>query len=166
MHCLPIGLAAVLTVLPVAAQAGEREDILASAHAAFAPYMDEQDMAGPDWELQLYSRETTMLIAEWEKGVSHDEVEDLNGFSWFCQCQDFDPARFKVALETRHQDGEATASVEAQVNLGWDATSQKSRLAMVKENGRWLVDDLFSRSFPNGLKADLRKAIAEHGKAR
>jgi hypothetical protein len=44
---LPLAFAMALVCLPVAAQAGEKEDILAAARAAFAPYMDEAATARP-----------------------------------------------------------------------------------------------------------------------
>lgn len=91
-------------------------------------------------------------------------MEDLNDFGWFCQCQDFDTAHFRVALDTRYKPGASQATVAAQVNVGWDETTLPNRLAMVREDGGWRIDDLFSESFPQGLKAALRKAIAEHAK--
>ena len=159
---LPLASAVALACLPVAVQAGEKEDMLAAAHAAFAPYMDEAAATVPDWELPIYSRGTAALIARWAKGLSPDEVEDLNGFGWFCQCQDFDTAHFRVTLDARYKPGASQATVAAQVNVGWDETTLPNRLAMVREDGGWRIDDLFSESFPQGLKAALHKAVAEH----
>lgn len=164
-RALSLALAAVLAVVPVAAQAGEKEDILAAASLAFATYKGDTLEAGGDWGKPLFARATTALIGEWERGLSSDEVEDLNGFGWFCECQDYDETKFKVRLNTAApSSGAARAMVHAAVDLGFGQTDDKRSLAfaMVKEGGRWLIDDVTSQSFPKGVKAELHKAIAAH----
>ena len=51
------------------------------------------------------------------------------------------------------------AEVSATIALGYGET-RAERFLMVKEGGAWKVDDLFSESFPKGLKAALREEIA------
>ncbi|OYX44673.1 MAG: hypothetical protein B7Y87_03810 [Sphingomonadales bacterium 32-64-22] len=157
-------LALAALALPVTpAFADDEGDILAAAQAAFAPYSKEAPWTEADWDLPLFSSETTALIDEWKTGVSDEDVEDLNGFSWLCQCQDFDPKTFRVEFEVHHADGTDVSTVDARVNLGWEGDeTAESELYMLRENGRWTLDDIVSDSFPKGLKADLVAAIEQH----
>ena len=157
-------MAAVLAITPVALHAGEQEDIASAAHAAFATYTGKGGEAVADWERPVFSHRAAALIAAWEKGLKSDEVEDLNGFGWFCECQDFDEAKFKADLTVRHVGAKARAVVNAAVDIGFGEGPRIMHLEMVREDGRWLIDDVRSASFPKGLKQDLRTAIARHRK--
>ena len=166
MRTFSLCAAAALALAPMALHAGDREDLTAAAHAAFASYLDDgDDNPVADWERPIFSAETTKLIAAWEKGLSGDEVEDLNGGGWFCDCQDFDSALFKLALAPHFTEGQATATVDAKVDLGFGGPPRAMQLAMVKEGGKWLIDDLTYDSMAKGVKAALRDAIAAHRKA-
>lgn len=157
---------AALAFAATPAHADDEADILAAARDAFATYTGQADWAAPDWERPIYSSEARALIEEWEAGLSDEEPEYLNSFSWLCQCQDFDAGRFVVEFEAFHADGTDASTVVALVNLGWEgADRDESELYFVRENGRWLLDDIVSLSFPEGLKADLKAAIAEHNGA-
>lgn len=157
-------VAAVLALTPVALHAGEREDIASAAHAAFVAYTGKGKEAVADWERPIFSRRTAALIAAWEKGLKSDEVEDLNDFGWFCECQDFDEAKFKADLTVHHTVGKARALVDAAVDIGFGEAPRTLHLAMVREHGRWLIDDMRSASYPKGLQRELRIAIARHRK--
>ena len=158
--------AAALAVTPVIAHAGEAEDMTAAARTAFASYLGEGDEDPvADWDRPVFSAETTGLIAAWKKGLSDGEVEDLNGGGWFCDCQDFDSDSFKLGLTPRFQTGQASAVVDAKVDLGLGSPVRDMQLAMVKEGGGWKIDDLTYDTMPTGVKAALRTAIAEHRKA-
>ncbi len=157
-------VAAVLALAPVALHAGEREDIASAAHVAFASYMGNGGEAVADWERPIFSRQTAALIGVWEKGLKSDEVEDLNDFGWFCECQDFDEAKFKANLTVHHTAGQTRALVDAAVDIGFGEAPRILHLAMVQEDGRWLIDDVRSDSYPKGLQRELRIAIARHRK--
>lgn len=154
----------LLVALPLAAcsvpvQADDSADVDQAVTALYAPYGAE----APDWDavnaLKNYSAATEKLIAEWEKGLPQDEVTDLADFDWLCECQDWDAAAFKLKIQPHPAPVGGKAEVTARIDLGWDETRDQ-RFVMVKEGGAWKVDDLFSQSFPNGLKAALREAIA------
>lgn len=164
-HALSCLLAAALAVTPVAVQAGEKENLLGAVSAAFDPYKGYAPATDGDWGKPLYTRATTALIDAWEKGLSQDEVEDLNGFGWFCECQDYDVDKFTFALKAPAlAKGATKAVVTAAIDIGYGQPDDKRRLtfAMVKEGGRWLIDDVTSQTFPKGVKVELRKAIAAH----
>lgn len=154
---------AALAFAAAPARADDEADILAAAQDAFAPYTAKGDGREPEWERPIYSSEARALIEEWKAGLSDEEPEFLNDFSWLCQCQDFDAEKFLVEFEVFHADDTDTSTVVALVNLGWEgADRDESELYFVRENGRWLLDDIVSLSFPGGLKADLKASIAEH----
>jgi len=160
-----LAVAGAMLLPPSGLRASEGDDILAAARAIYAQYeaaSDEGEQLEPAWAVPVFSRATAVLIAEWEAGLDDEEVEDLNGFDWFCQWQDFDPESFRVELEPLQAPTAGTVTVKATVDLGWGGPAEASELRMVKEENRWLLDDIVSGSFPEGLKADLRKAIEEH----
>lgn len=49
--------------------------------------------------------------------------------------------------------------MNVRINAGWDSSSTQ-RLVLVRQGGRWLIDDLFSDSVPTGIKATLREELA------
>lgn len=164
LRCAVLALAMALPASP--ALADEDDDILAAAQAAFAPYQSEEPWTGPDWDMPLFSSETTALIAQWKAGLSDEDVEDLNSFSWLCQCQDFDPHSFLVELGVNHAEGTDVSTVEARAGFGPNRTDlAESELYMLRENGRWTLDDIVSESFPKGLKVELIAAIEAHKQA-
>ena len=147
------------------AQAAESDDILAVAQGIYAPYVDPSKPMPPSWNYPFNSRPLADLIAEWEKGLSPDEVEELNDFDWFCQCQDSDPANSHVEYEVQHEEGTPAGVVDVTLDLGFgDGDTRESKLLMVREGDRWALDDIVSNAFPDGLKAALRKATAAHQK--
>ena len=143
-------------------RAVEREEMLAAAQAIYAPYQDGSFFEGGAWDRPIYSQKLNGLIAEWQAGTSDDEVEELNSFDWLCQCQDFDPENFSVQLEPEILD-DPVGSVNVRLNLGWDTDeTQDSMLFMTKEDGRWVIVEIISESFPAGLQAELNWAIDDH----
>ena len=156
-------LAAALLLPFSSARADDEADLAAALGAIFAPYRAEEPEAEAAWDRPVFSAETAALIAEWEKGLNDEEVEDLNGFDWFGQCQDFDQEKFAAHYATFVVEGLETAKVDVRVDRGFDGDpGAPGQFHMVKEGSRWLLDDIVSESFPEGLKADLRKAIEEH----
>jgi len=153
-----------LFALPLAAcsapaQADEAKAVDAAVTALYAPYGAE----APDWDavraLENYSKATSVLIDKWEAGLPEDEVTDLADFDWLCECQDWDSKAFKLAIQPHGQPANGKIDITARIDLGWDE-ARDERFAMVKEAGAWKVDDFFSESFPDGLKAALSEAIA------
>ena len=154
-----------LVALPLAAacsapaQAGDSAAVDAAVTALYAPYGAE----APDWDavraLKNYSESTETLIAQWEKGLPEDEVTPLGDFDWLCECQDWDSSAFKLTIKPHGAPAAGKAEVSATIALGYGET-RAERFLMVKEGGAWKVDDLFSGSFPKGLKAALTEEIA------
>lgn len=135
----------------------------AAVAALYAPYQQ----TSPDWDaigaLKSYSAETEALIQKWEAGLSQDEVEDLADFDWLCECQDWDSTAFKVTVEPQGEPVEGWIEVATRIDLGWGET-REARFIMVQQEGLWKVEDLFSESFPQGLRFALAEALAERGR--
>ncbi len=153
-------LLAAAAILIAGAPASAQDPLAAraSATAVYGLYTgDDDSYVGPDWEMPVYSAETSALIAQWEELLPDGEVDDLNSAGWFCECQDWGPD-FTVMLEpSNFEDGKPVYTVY--VDSGWGDQSIQT-LSMVHEGNRWLVDDLVTQSMPDGLKAELRKWIA------
>lgn len=73
-----------------------------------------------------------------EKGLSSDEVEDLNERGWFCECQDYDEKKFKVRLTAAPVAGQVQARAQAglwsTLRLIWALASPTTPAA---SNSRW-----------------------------
>ena len=157
--------AALLAALVVAATPGAaaaKQDALDRTVAAlFRPYSRPTTLPAPAvWERPIWSRETAALIARWRKVTPQDEVDELSDGDWLCQCQDWDEHAFRMSIDSRKMDAPGHAFVQVRFRLdgsGW----RSERLSMRQERGTWKIDDLFGEDFPSGLKAALRRAIAE-----
>lgn len=144
-------------------QLQEREDILAAVTAIYAPYSNLSGIEGGTWDMPVYSAELEAKITRWEAGIPDGELENLNSFDWLCECQDYDAAKFRAEFFVLPARPGRMAGVDVGLNLGWDDPElQSSRLVLIRENGRWLVSDLFSDTFPVGLAKELDWAIEDH----
>lgn len=128
--------------------------------ALYRPYsLDTANApATPEWDRPVFSAATGKLIGQWKESFSEDNVLPLQDFDWFCECQDWDPGTYKFAIEPH---GEPTGSrIEVAVSLTTDKEgARRSRLELVRESGAWKIDDLYSHTFPHGLKAALQDDI-------
>jgi len=150
-------------VLASPASASDQDDMLAAAEAIYAPYSDPSFFEGAAWDMPIYSRQLAGLIRDWEEGIPEGELEELNSFDWLCQCQDFDPVKFKARFSPNLVPGRDVGRVDVKLNLGWDTDeTQDSTLFMVKEGGNWVVLDILSETFPVGLEKELIWAIEDH----
>lgn len=134
--------------------------VQAQAAAIFAPYKAEVNDV-PSWERTVYSEETAALIAHWQKVMPENEPDELNDGDWFCQCQDWDQAKFAVALEPATPLTEELFEVKGKVDIGFGAESpaRDIRLIFKREGAEWRLDDMVSDSFLQGLKQALRDTI-------
>lgn len=145
------------------AELQEHQDILAAAQAIYAPYSDVSGIAGSAWDMPIYSAELEAKISRWEAGIPDGELEDLNSFDWLCECQDYDAAKFRAEFYVLPARPGRMAAVDVGLNLGWDDPQLlSSRVVLTRENGRWLISDLFSETFPVGLAKELDWAIEDH----
>jgi hypothetical protein len=154
-----LALTALLVACAAPAAETESAEVDGFIRQIYAPYAE----AEPDWETlrekTLYSAATGALIDEWMAGADPNEVEDLADFDWFCECQDWDAATFKLTIAPHPAPDGDRAEVTARYHIGL-GENRETRFVLVRENGAWLIDDQFSEAFPDGLKAALREAMA------
>lgn len=168
LQSLIAGAALAFSLVAAPALAGEEEDMVAAAKAAYAPYSSGEYLEGAVWNRPIYSAELSGLIAEWEAGLSTEEVEDLNSFDWLCECQDYDPQNFRAEFESDLDPETQIGIVIVTYDLGFGGGETKtSALLFSQEDGRWVIDDIYSDSaFPSTLQSALRWAITAHQDAR
>jgi hypothetical protein len=139
-------------------------DVDAAAQSFYQPYtlpFEESDNTA-DWDRPIFSASLRKLIGEWKTTFSDEEVADLQDFGWLCECQDWDSESFKVTIEPHSAPAGNQAEVPVRVAIGWDEV-RSARLSLVREGDAWLIDDIRSEAFPQGLRAALAQAIAERG---
>ncbi|MCW1427958.1 YbjP/YqhG family protein [Novosphingobium sp. JCM 18896] len=131
-------------------------------HEIFRPYRENADDR-PVWERPIFSRELRTLIAHWQRVAPEGEVDDLNDADWLCQCQDWDPKAFDLAILKVAGAGADRASVDVRIGLGaGEAGKRRAQLRLEREQGGWMIGDLYAaESFPEGLKQALRETIAK-----
>jgi hypothetical protein len=100
------------------------------------------------------------LIAKWQTVVPEGEVDAMNDGDWVCQCQDWDAKKFRVKIIKREAKGRDAALIGVDFNLG-SGDPRDAYLEFRRENGRWLVDDIYSEPYSDGIKAALVQTIAE-----
>ena len=142
----------------------DTSDVDAAVRAFYQPYtlpFEESDNSA-DWDRPIFSAAVRQLIEEWKKGFSDDEVAELQDFAWLCECQDWDPETFNVAIEPHPAPADNRAEVPVEVAIGWNEIRAAS-VSLVRDGDVWLIDDIRSDAFPAGLKAALEQAIAQRG---
>jgi hypothetical protein len=149
-----------LLVAPVPVMAGDPE-MEAAIDAIYAPYFadtDDLEATLPAWERPIFSKNMTALVASWQATTPENEVDDLSGADWLCQCQDWDASTFSTeVLESTITGDTATANVRMVVFAGAQHTATFN---LVREDGAWKIDDLVAPDFPGGLRQKLR-VVAE-----
>ena len=138
--------------------AADREALDQTIMAIFAPY-NEADMSDAAWERPIYSKEVTSLIARWEQVMPQDEVDDLNDGDWLCQCQDWDPKQFRVKVISHKAVEADVAEIEVDIDIGW-GEKRDAFLSFRREDGKWMLDDLYSEEYSDGIKDALVRTIA------
>ena len=135
-------------------------DVNAAVKAFYQPYTlpFEENENVADWDRPIFSAPLRKLIEEWKTTFSEEEVADLQDFGWLCECQDWDPESFKVTIEAHPALAGNQAEVPVRVAIGWNEV-RSARLSLVRDGDSWLIDDIRSEAFPDGLKAALKQAI-------
>jgi hypothetical protein len=116
-----------------------------------------------------YTQTLDALIDRWGKLMQQsEELYGLNGFDWYCQCQDNDNATAKL-LSQRYKlrsKGRIEATIVFSPGRGPDGDQGAPlRFHFRNEGGAWKVDDL---TFEDGstLRKSLLTDIADASKAR
>ncbi|HEY6814023.1 MAG TPA: DUF3828 domain-containing protein [Croceibacterium sp.] len=149
---------------PAAAVAASAAQVDAAVQTFYQPYRVpfEQADTTADWDRPIFSAGLRAPIERWKRGFSDEEVAELQDFAWLCECQDWDPASFEVTIEPHPAPSDARAEVAVGVAIGWNET-RAARLSLVREGNAWLIDDIRSEAFPDGLKAALEAVVARQG---
>ena len=155
---MSISMLSALLLAGAAPSAADRAALDATVQGIFAGYADPAKTVG-SFEAQVYSAETTALIAHWKRVTPSDDVDDLSDGDWFCQCQEWDAPNFRTTIARREMLRGGAARVSVRLMIGWN-TRRDARFVLKREGGVWLVDDLFYEDMPGGLKRKLRETIA------
>jgi hypothetical protein len=142
---------------PAAIPAADQVKIVAIIRATFPGAHKRETDTDP-----AYSASLKALIKRWKPAGQGDEVYRMNDFGWWCQCQDEDPKTSKLISSrlTALPGNRVDAAVI--FTPGWK-DRVKAKLRLVKEQERWLVDDLV---FEDGttLRQGLTLDIADWAK--
>lgn len=107
-----------------------------------------------------YSASLDALIQKWMPFGSGQDVIQMNSFDWYCQCQDHDPERAKVA--TQKYEAALENIIEAKIEFApMGGKGRPLTFMFIRENGLWVMDDLrFSdgNTLRNGLQEDINAA--------
>lgn len=149
--------AVLIAAAPAPAPVAGKIDV--TLKRAYAGYFRESGPEGGDWDQPVFSAATTRLIRGWKRH-NGEELTGLSSYGWFCECQDWQAKKFRFKRTGIAMLGAGRAEVKVSIDAGFgDFVHQ--RLIMVREGGRWLIDDLFSESAPKGVKAAMRQELTE-----
>jgi uncharacterized protein YecT (DUF1311 family) len=151
-----------LMLAAAAPSAADADPIKAFVSEVYGPYFSEGDPRYRPWSQEyedrpLWSAQTTALFKTWR--VLPKEADSINDEDWLCDCQAQD-GRFEVHILSLKQRDRDHASVEIKTENG-TVGSADLKLSIVREGGRWRLDDVYSEDRGGGLKAALRGTIAE-----
>ena len=152
-------IAAVFLLASAPLAAADQADIDRATEALFAPYRRTQMVEAP-WERDVWSNEIAHLITHWQSVVPEDEPDALNDGDWLCQCQDWDPAGFRMKIVSHKSAGPDVAEVEVDIYLGF-GEPRDAFLEFRREEGAWRLDDLYSEPYPDGIKDGLLRTIVD-----
>ncbi len=152
-------IAASLLLAAAALSKADRAALDAATRAIYAPYSQDTSYEAV-WERDIWTAEVRKLIAHWLTVVPEGEVDAMNDGDWICQCQDWDPKGFRVKITKREAKGPGAALIGVDFNLG-HGDPRDAYFELRKENGRWLIDDIYSEPYSDGIKAALVQTIAE-----
>ncbi len=111
-----------------------------------------------------YTQSLAALIARWDRLMQEsEELYGLNGFDWYCQCQDNDPSTSRVVRQNYAAKGKD--AIEAKILFSPGRYEGKDMGAPLvfrfkREGGQWRIDDLRFQDSDT-----LRKGLAEDIKA-
>lgn len=142
-----------------ATQADERAEVDSAIIAFYDPYRLDAVDSTADWDRPIWSARLRALIGKWKQGFSDEEVADLQDFGWLCECQDWDSRTFKVTISPHAEPAGDRAEIDVQVAIGWNEV-RTQHLHVVRVGDAWLIDDIRSEAFDQGLHAALEQAIA------
>ena len=159
---LPIlALALIAAGLPRADDAAIR----AAIRTIYAPYNAPSD-AEASMDRPVFANATKKLIETWKERANNEgEITDLSGGDWFCQCQDWDPEKFRVTAIKLQPLPKGKVRADVTFILA-GSESRKLRLIMIRERGKWLIDDLISVSGYPSLTAGLHRELADAAESK
>ena len=141
--------------------AATAEAVDQAVKAVFQPYQTPSELgsAEADWDRPIFSASLRALIERWKQDFTDEGPLELQDFGWFCECQDWDAAKFEVEVLPHPAPKNGRVEVTARFDPGWDETRDMT-FSLVDEGGKWLIEDIKAGSFEGGLRASLGRAIA------
>ena len=106
-----------------------------------------------------YAETLDKLIGRWSGLMKvTGELYNMNGFDWYCQCQDFDSKTAKIVTQSYKFAGKDRIDANILFSPGWaeqGETGSPLVFRFKREGGEWKLDDL---TFDGG--GTLRKDLA------
>ncbi|MEP7350054.1 MAG: DUF3828 domain-containing protein [Sphingorhabdus sp.] len=102
-----------------------------------------------------FSASLNALLQKWMPVATGDEVLQMNGFDWYCQCQDFDPKQAKVTAQEYNAKSKDQIEVKIRFTPGGREAAAITYY-FVRENGQWVMDNI---RFEDG--STLRQGLQE-----
>jgi hypothetical protein len=140
----------------------EANAVRAAVAKIFAPYKrpTTETIKLASFERAVFSRRTRSLIDKWQnRSGPKDIITPLSGGDWFCQCQDWDHRVTGLGPQKLTWLGANRVESRALFTV-FKIDTRATRLIMVRENGKWLIDDLYFESDRRTLTTQLRTETA------
>jgi hypothetical protein len=150
-----------LILATTAPSAAGVDSIKAFISEIYGPYFPESDPRHRSWsqtyeDRPIWSAQTTALFKTW-RGLPK-EADSINDQDGLCDCQ-AQNGRFEVHVLSVAQPDRDHASVDIKTENGTVGPAGL-KLSIVREGGRWRLDDVYWDGRKAWLKATLRGEIA------
>lgn len=138
----------------------DRAALDAATRAIYAPYQSDELTEVAAWDRDIWTREIRDLIVHWQSVIPLDEPDAMNDGDWLCQCQDWDSNGFRVKIKSFKAVQPGAAKVTVNINLG-HGDPHDAVLSFLQEGDSWLLDDMHTEEYSEGIKAALRQTILD-----
>lgn len=158
--------AAVSAKKPAATDEAAVRDIIKQTYIGYSRVEpDSPDIATEGYE-PPYSLSLDALKQKWMPVGSGEELVQMNGFDWYCQCQDYS-AKF-ARITAQKYDAKTKNKIEAKVHFAPGGGKGRPLIFMfIRENGLWVMDDLRfdgGSTLRRGLQEDIDSAATTGAK--
>jgi hypothetical protein len=168
---------------PVAADEAAVRSIIERVYAAYTKPLHEAPEDGSyavennpgatiDGYEPPYTATLDKLVARWSGLMkASGELYNMNGFDWYCQCQDFDSKTAKMIKQSYKFAGKDRIDANILFSPGWaeqGETGSPLVFRFKREDETWKLDDL---TFDGGdtlrkdLATDIKNAMRDQAKA-
>lgn len=144
---------------PAASASADEMQIRTFMAEVYGPYLSQrpEDRTWKGWtDRDLYSNQVSQLIQKWR--VVHEEADYINDQDGLCDCQALN-GRYAFDIQSLSLASPDRATVRIETRNGTVGPAHLT-FSLVRENGKWRIDDIYWASRKLWMRDALHRIIA------